>query len=115
MGRYDVVVADDEAAVWKEDEGGKVTHILLVGFIGLLVYILVKAITRKMIRIILLHLQFHHHSIVALLLWALIQDLFHILPQLLQDQSHQVLFLLVTHLSQLLALQNFLKGTRICF
>jgi len=35
MGRYDVVVADDEATVWEEDEGGKVTHILLVGFIGL--------------------------------------------------------------------------------
>ena len=114
MGHYDVVVADDEAAVWKKDEGGKVTHILLVGFIGLLVYILVKAITRKMIGI-MLHLQFHHHSIVALLPWALVQDLFHILPQLLQDQSHQVLFLLVTYLSQLLALQNFLKGTRICF
>ncbi len=35
MGRYNIVVEDDEAAVWEEDEGGKVTHILLVGFIGL--------------------------------------------------------------------------------
>ena len=42
MGRYDVVVADDEAAVWEEDEGGKVTHILLVGFLCLSVWILVK-------------------------------------------------------------------------
>jgi len=81
MGHYNVVIADDEAAVWEEDEGGKVIYILLVGFIGLLVYMLVKAITRKMIGIILLHLQFHHYSIIALLPWALIQDLFHILPQ----------------------------------
>ena len=35
MGRYNIVVEDDEAAVWEEDEGSKVTHILLVGFIGL--------------------------------------------------------------------------------
>ena len=34
MGRYNVVVEDDEDAVWEEDEIGKVTHILLVGFIG---------------------------------------------------------------------------------
>jgi hypothetical protein len=34
MGCYSVVVADDEEVVWGEDEGGKVTHILLVGFIG---------------------------------------------------------------------------------
>ena len=31
MGHYSIVVADDEEAVWEEDEGGKVTHILLVG------------------------------------------------------------------------------------
>jgi len=34
MGRYNVVVADDEEVVWEEDEGGKVTHILLVRFIN---------------------------------------------------------------------------------
>jgi hypothetical protein len=34
MGCYSVVVADDEEAVWKEDKGGKVTHILLVHFIS---------------------------------------------------------------------------------
>ena len=34
MGCYNVVVEDDEEAVWKEDEIGKVTHILLVVFIG---------------------------------------------------------------------------------
>jgi len=34
MGRYSVVVEEDEDAVWEEDEVGKVTHILLVGFIG---------------------------------------------------------------------------------
>ena len=34
MGRYNVVIEDDEDAVWEEDEIGKVTHILLVGFIG---------------------------------------------------------------------------------
>jgi len=33
MGRYSVVVADDEPCVWEEDEGGNVTHILLVSFI----------------------------------------------------------------------------------
>ncbi len=35
MGCYNIVVEDDEAAIWEEDEGDKVTHILLVGFIGL--------------------------------------------------------------------------------
>jgi len=34
MGRYDLVVAEDEPAVWEEDELGKVTHILLVSFIS---------------------------------------------------------------------------------
>ena len=34
MGRYNVVVEDDEDVVWEKDEGGNVTHILLVGFIG---------------------------------------------------------------------------------
>jgi hypothetical protein len=34
MGRYSVVVEDDEDAVCKEDESGKVTHILLVSCIG---------------------------------------------------------------------------------
>jgi len=34
MGCYNVVVADDEDVVWEEDERGKVTHILLVGFIS---------------------------------------------------------------------------------
>ena len=33
MGQYDVVVDEDEACVWEEDEIGQVTHILLVGFI----------------------------------------------------------------------------------
>jgi len=33
MGHYNVVVEDDEDAIWEEDESGKVTHILLVGFI----------------------------------------------------------------------------------
>ena len=33
MGRYNVVVEDDEDIVWEKDEGGNVTHILLVGFI----------------------------------------------------------------------------------
>jgi len=68
MGRYSVVVADDEEAVWEEDEGGKVTHILLVGFICYLFKILVKFIFRKTTTKILLHLQFHHHSIIALFL-----------------------------------------------
>jgi hypothetical protein len=31
MGRYNVVVEDDEDVVWGKDEGGNVTHILLVG------------------------------------------------------------------------------------
>ena len=35
MGRYNVVVEDDEDVVREEDEVGKVTHILLVGFISL--------------------------------------------------------------------------------
>jgi hypothetical protein len=34
MGCYNVVVEDDEQAIWEEDDIGKVTHILLVGFIG---------------------------------------------------------------------------------
>jgi len=34
MGHYNVVVADDEDVVWEEDEGGTVTHILLVAFIS---------------------------------------------------------------------------------
>ena len=29
MGRYNVVVEDDEGVVWEKDEGGNVTHILL--------------------------------------------------------------------------------------
>ena len=33
MGHYNVVVEDDEDVVWEKDEGGNVTHILLVGFI----------------------------------------------------------------------------------
>lgn len=33
MGRYNVVVEDDENVVWEKDEVGKVTHILFVGFI----------------------------------------------------------------------------------
>lgn len=32
MGRYNVVVEDDEDVVWEKDEIGNVTHILLVGF-----------------------------------------------------------------------------------
>ena len=34
MGHYNVVVEDDEDVVWEKDEGGNVTHILLVGFIS---------------------------------------------------------------------------------
>jgi hypothetical protein len=34
MGRYNVVVEDDENVAWEKDEGGNVTHILLVGFIS---------------------------------------------------------------------------------
>jgi hypothetical protein len=34
MGRYSLVVEDDDNVVWEKDEGGNVTHILLVGFIG---------------------------------------------------------------------------------
>jgi len=33
MGHYKVVVEDDEDVIWEEGEIGKVTHILLVGFI----------------------------------------------------------------------------------
>jgi len=33
MGHYNLVVEDDEDVVWEEDEVGKVTHVLLVGFI----------------------------------------------------------------------------------
>jgi hypothetical protein len=33
MGRYNVVVEDDEGVVWEKDEGGNVTHILLVGLL----------------------------------------------------------------------------------
>jgi len=33
MGCYKVVVEDDEGVIWEEDKDGKVTHILLVGFI----------------------------------------------------------------------------------
>ena len=32
MGRYNVVVEDDEDVVWEKDEGGNVTHVLFVGF-----------------------------------------------------------------------------------
>ena len=68
MGRYSVVVEDDEEAIWEEDEGGKVTHILLVSFIGHYFKILIEALFRKMIVIILWPLRFHHHSITVLLL-----------------------------------------------
>ena len=34
LGRYNVVVEDDEEVVWEKDEGGNFTHILLVGFFG---------------------------------------------------------------------------------
>ena len=37
MGRYNVVVEEDEDVLWEKDEGGNVTHILLVGFISFLV------------------------------------------------------------------------------
>ena len=47
MGHYNIVVEGDEAAIWEEDEGGKVIHILLVGFIGLSVEILVKPSLEK--------------------------------------------------------------------
>ena len=35
MGHYNVVVEDDEDVVWEKDDGGNVTHILLVGFVSL--------------------------------------------------------------------------------
>jgi hypothetical protein len=34
MGCYNVVLEDDEDVIWEEDEVGKVTHILLIGFIS---------------------------------------------------------------------------------
>jgi hypothetical protein len=34
MGHYSVVVEDDEDVMWEKDEGGNVTHILFVSFIG---------------------------------------------------------------------------------
>ena len=68
MGRYSVVVKDDEEIIWEEDEGGKVTHILLVGFIGYYLKLLIEALFRKMIMIISWPQQFHHHSITILLL-----------------------------------------------
>ena len=34
LGRYNVVVEDDEDVVWEKDEGGNFTHILLVGSFG---------------------------------------------------------------------------------
>lgn len=42
MGRYDVVVAEDEPSVWEEDEVGKVTHILLVGFMSFIFCLLLN-------------------------------------------------------------------------
>ena len=42
MGRYDLVVAEDESAVWEEDEIGKVTHILLVSFVSFIFWPLLK-------------------------------------------------------------------------
>jgi hypothetical protein len=39
MGRYNVVVEDDEDVVWEKDEGGNFTHILLVSFSSFLVEI----------------------------------------------------------------------------
>ena len=68
MGRYSVVVEDDEEVIWEEDEGGKVTHILLVGSIGYYFKLLIEALFRKMIVIISWPRQFHHHSITVLLL-----------------------------------------------
>ena len=68
MGCYSVVVEDNEEVIWGEDEGGKVTYILLVGFIGYYFKLLIEALFRKMIMIILWPWQFHHHSITVLLL-----------------------------------------------
>ena len=34
MGHYNLVVEDDEDAIWEEGDIGKVTHILLGCFIG---------------------------------------------------------------------------------
>jgi len=64
MGRYKVVVEDDEDVIWEEDEGGKVTHILLVGFIrGFFFQTLAQIIFRKMTTSMSLPPQFLHHSI----------------------------------------------------
>jgi hypothetical protein len=68
MGRYNVVVEDDENVVWEEDKLGKVTHILLVGFIRFFFQTLVQIMSRKMTASMLLLLQFHHHSISVLFL-----------------------------------------------
>jgi hypothetical protein len=68
MGCYNVVVEDDENVVWEEDEVGKVTHILLVGFIRFFFQTLVQIMSRKMTASMLLLLQFHHHSISVLFL-----------------------------------------------
>ena len=69
MGRYNVVVEDDEDVVWEKDEGGNVTHILLVGFIDFWLRFKLSP-TRKMIviMVLMLHLRFHRRSISARLL-----------------------------------------------
>jgi len=66
MGCYNVVVEDDEDVVWEEDEVGKVTHILLVGFIRIFFQTLVQIMSRKMTASRLLLLRFHHCSISVL-------------------------------------------------
>jgi len=69
MGHYNLVVEDDEDVVWEEDEVGKVTHVLLVGFIRFFFFqTLVQIMSRKMTASMLLPLRFHHHSISILFL-----------------------------------------------
>ena len=59
---------DDEIAVWEEDEIGKVTHILLVGFITSFCLNFAQIVSRKMTMSKWLPLQSPHHSIAVLLL-----------------------------------------------
>ena len=68
MGHYNLVVEEDETAVWEEDEIGKVTHILLVGFITFFDLNFAQIGSRKMTMSKWLPLQSSHHSITVLLL-----------------------------------------------
>ena len=62
------MVKDDEEIIWEKDKGGKITYILLVGFIGYYFKLLIKALFRKIIVIISWPQQFHYHFITILFL-----------------------------------------------